>query len=131
MPAKNLEKLLLAHVNEFHAVVPFVKGDNLLLLDFTDNNQELNAEIIENTNVFIQYINSKLQVAGAKYGIGGYAEHRTIYSRSEIFGASPTTNLEVEDGATAPSRSEGDNQSESILSDLKKQQEKNSFSNLS
>src|SRR5215217_4036344 len=118
MPAKNLEKLLLAHANEFHAVVPFVKGDKLLLLDFTDNNQELNAEIIENTNVFIQYINSKLQVAGAKYGIGGYAEHRTIY-------------LKVEDGAKAPSRSEGDNQSELILTDLKKQEEKNSFSKLS
>src|SRR5215203_2600061 len=131
MPAKNLEKLLLAHVNEFHAVVPFVKGDKLLLLDFTDNNQELNAEIIENTNVFIQYINSKLQVAGAKYGIGGYAEHRTIYSRSEIFGPSATTFLKMDDDAKAPSRWEGDNQSESILTDLKKQKEKNNFFDLS
>src|SRR5215213_8139287 len=119
MPAKNLEKLLLAHADEFHAVVPFVKGDKLLLLDFTDHNQELNAEIIENTNVFIQYINSKLQVAGAKYGIGGYAEHRTIYSRSEIFGTSTTTFLKM-DGAKAPSRWEGSNQSESVLTDLKK-----------
>src|SRR5205085_1597269 len=34
------------------------------------------------------YINGKLQHADAKYGIGGYNEHRTIYSRSHMFDAS-------------------------------------------
>ena len=115
MRAKNLEKLLLAHADEFHAVVPFEKGDKLLLLDFSKNNTELNAELLENTNLFIQYINAKLEAAAAKYGIGGYGEHRTIYSRSEIFGPSPTTSLKVENGAKAPSRWEGDNHPKSSM----------------
>lgn len=85
MPAKNVEKLLLAHADEFGAVVPFERADKLLLLDFTNNNAELNAELLENTNLFIQYINAKLEAAGAKYGIGGYGEHRTIYTRSKLF----------------------------------------------
>jgi peptidoglycan LD-endopeptidase LytH len=131
MRSKNLEKLLPAHADEFHPVVPFEKRDKLLLLDFTENNQELNAETLRNTNLFIQYINSKLDAAGAKYGIGGYGEHRTIYSRSEIFGPSPTVSLKVEDGAKAPSRWEGEDHSELIPIDLKKQQEKGNLSNLS
>lgn len=85
MPAKNLEQLLKKHANEFHAVVPFEKEDKLLLLDFSEKNIELNSEILENTNLFIKYINSKLEVNGAKYGIGGYGEHRTIYSVSRVF----------------------------------------------
>lgn len=85
MSAKNFEERLKKHAGEFHPVVPFDKTDKLLLLDFTENNKELNAEILENTNLFIQYINSKLQAVGAKYGIGGYDEHRTIYSRSKVF----------------------------------------------
>ena len=91
--------------------------------------KKLNAEILENTNLFIAYINSKLEAAGAKYGIGGYSEHRAIYSRSEIFGPSPTTTPLEEDGAKAPSRWEGDDQSELIPTDLKNQQEKESLSN--
>jgi len=85
MSTKNFEERLRKHADEFHAVVPFDKNDRLLLLDFTERNKELNAEILENTNLFIKYINSKLEAAGAKYGIGGYNEHRTIYSRSRVF----------------------------------------------
>jgi len=131
MRAKNIEKLLLAHADEFHPVVPFEKGDKLLLLDFTENNQELNAETLGNTNLFIEYINSKLEAAAAKYGIGGYGEHRTIYSRSEIFGPSPTASLKVKDDAKDPFRWEGDDQSVLIPTDLKKQQQNESLSNLS
>lgn len=107
MPAKNIEQLLKKHVNEFHAVVPFEKDDKLLLLDFTEKNIELNSEILENTNLFIKYINSKLEVTGARYGIGGYGEHRMIYSRSKIFGPSPVTTLTAQDSAKASSRWEG------------------------
>lgn len=85
MPAKNIEQLLKKNANKFHRVVPFEKGDKLLLLNFTERNKELSAEILENTNRFIKYINSKLEAAGAQYGIGGYGEHRTIYSVSRVF----------------------------------------------
>ena len=87
MSTKNFEEWLRPYASVFHSVVPYEKGDRLLFLDFSEKNNELNAEILGNTNLFIQYINSKLQRAAAKYGIGGYGEHRTIYSRSKVFDA--------------------------------------------
>jgi peptidoglycan LD-endopeptidase LytH len=87
MTAKNFEEWLLGHSGEFNPVVPFEKSDKLLLLDFTEKNKELTREIVEDTNRFIGYINNSLLEAGAKYGIGGYKEHRTVYSRSRVFDA--------------------------------------------
>jgi very-short-patch-repair endonuclease len=112
----NFEERLKLHSGEFAKVVPFEPGDKLLLMDFTKTNTELTDEILNDTNLFIQYINKKLKEAGAKYGIGGYGENRAIYRRSEIFGPngpSPTTMLNVKDGAKAPSRWEGE---EDVLS---------------
>lgn len=85
MSTKNIEELLKSNADKFHSVVPFEANDRLLLLDFTEKNEELNSEILGNTNEFIKYINSKLEAAGAKYGIGGYGEHRAIYSMSKVF----------------------------------------------
>src|SRR4051812_46491010 len=85
MTAINFEERLKGHASEFARVVPCEEGDNSLLMDFTEKNTELTDEILTDTNKFIQYINEKLQEAGAKYGIGGYGEHRTIYSRSKTF----------------------------------------------
>jgi murein DD-endopeptidase MepM/ murein hydrolase activator NlpD len=55
------------------------------LLDFSEKNKELNIELWNNTDLFIGYINSKLEKSGAKYGIGGYAELRNFYARSKVF----------------------------------------------
>lgn len=72
--------------SRFHPVVPFdPKADKLLPLDFTERNTELTPEILNNTDLYTVYINNKLAEAGARYGIGGYGEHRTIYSRSRVF----------------------------------------------
>jgi murein DD-endopeptidase MepM/ murein hydrolase activator NlpD len=69
-------------------VVPFQEGaDKLLRLDFTDANENLTAEIIGETDLFSRYISGTLKKAGARYGIGGYDEHRTVYSRSSVFDA--------------------------------------------
>ena len=38
----------------------------------------------------LHYINGKINTANAKYGIGGYGENRTVYSRSKIFDADKT-----------------------------------------
>jgi len=59
--------------------------DKLLKLDFTDANSDLTNTIVQETVLFTQYIRQKLEHAGARYGIGGYAEHRTVYSRSKLF----------------------------------------------
>lgn len=53
--------------------------------DFTVSNPELNDDIINDTSSFCNYINDKLAQQQARYGIGGYAEYRDIYSRSRVF----------------------------------------------
>ncbi len=70
----------------FHAVVPFQKEkDKLLLMKFSHQNKEISPSIFNDTQKFIYYINTKLNSAHARYGIGGYNEDRPIYSRSPIF----------------------------------------------
>ena len=81
-----LANLLRKSQHTFHSVVPFDPvNDQLLLMDFTENNQVLTADIINDTNKYCAYINLQLQQANARYGIGGYDEHRTVYSRSTHF----------------------------------------------
>jgi peptidoglycan LD-endopeptidase LytH len=88
--AHPLAALLLNH-RPFHPVVPFAEKDKLLQLDFTAANTTLSDAILSDTLLFTDYINSQIKNAGARYGIGGYGEHRTIYSRSPVFdGPSPT-----------------------------------------
>jgi peptidoglycan LD-endopeptidase LytH len=87
MTANIFEERLKQSRYDFHPVVPFEKSKKLLLLDFTDMNTELTEKVLKNTHLFTQYINEKLGTSGAKYGIGGYDEHRTIYSRSSVFDA--------------------------------------------
>jgi peptidoglycan LD-endopeptidase LytH len=71
---------------DFHKVVPFnAEKDKLVLLDFTKNNNDLTDSVLSDTKSFSEYLTEKLIVANARYGIGGYAEHRTIYKRSELF----------------------------------------------
>ena len=81
-----LQTLLKKYQSSFHKVVPFdAKRDTLLLLDFTAANTDLDDEILNDTEKFSRYIISKLQTSNAKFGIGGYNEHRTVYSRSKVF----------------------------------------------
>ncbi len=81
-----LETKLQQNTTTFHPVVPFNPSENkLLLLDFTARNSELSDVMLYDVSLFSQYINHKLKQAGATYGIGGYTEHRTIYSRSSVF----------------------------------------------
>ncbi len=71
-----------------HSVVPFNPAiDKLIKLDFTADNKELTDEVLNAQPTFTQYINKKLADAGARYGIGGYAEHRTVYRFSRVFDA--------------------------------------------
>jgi murein DD-endopeptidase MepM/ murein hydrolase activator NlpD len=84
---KSLQKLknFLAS-NVIAKVVDFDPATNKLLpLDFTANNTELTTEILADTDLFSNWVNIKLAENNAKYGIGGYNEHRTIYSRSAHF----------------------------------------------
>ena len=85
---EQLISILKKHQSTFHPVVPFDPSkEKLLLLDFTESNREISADILNHTNQFISYVNQRLQQSNAKYGIGGYAEHRTVYSQSKVFDA--------------------------------------------
>ena len=86
--SEKLIGILKKHQPSFHKVVSFNPAtEKLLSLDFTENNKDLTAELLENTEKFSNYINNKLQTTNHKLGIGGYAEHRTVYSRSKVFDA--------------------------------------------
>jgi murein DD-endopeptidase MepM/ murein hydrolase activator NlpD len=83
----SLLSILQRHRADFHAVVPFDAGrDKLYAFDFTVNNTQLSAEEIADTERFAAWINRTLRQQGARYGIGGYDEHRTLYARSGHFG---------------------------------------------
>jgi murein DD-endopeptidase MepM/ murein hydrolase activator NlpD len=70
----------------FEPVVPFnPEKDKLSLFDFTASNKELTDEVLNDVRSFSEYINRKLEKAKARYGIGGYGEHREVYSRSKVF----------------------------------------------
>lgn len=83
-----LPQLLQQYQPDFSPVVPFdPANDRLSLLDFTETNTDLTAHVVEDTAVFSAYVSAQLEAAGARYGIGGYNEHRTVYSRSRVFDA--------------------------------------------
>lgn len=97
MERKNFEERLRQHAGNFHPVIPYKESDRFLLMDFTLANTELDEKTLTDTGLFSDWVNHKLEAAGANYGIGGYNEHRTIYSRSDVFGS-------VEDKAGEPRR---------------------------
>ncbi|GGH10885.1 peptidoglycan DD-metalloendopeptidase family protein [Mucilaginibacter phyllosphaerae] len=67
-------------------VVDFdIKSDRLYPLDLTAANAELTTEMVADTQAFAAWINNKLAGSNARYSIGGYMEHRTIYTRSALF----------------------------------------------
>ncbi|MGN6617387.1 MAG: peptidoglycan DD-metalloendopeptidase family protein [Ilyomonas sp.] len=88
MDALTVDDILQKYRNCFYKIVPFdPERDKLLLMDFTSANNDLNGEILNDTEYFSQYINHQLKTHHATYGIGGYNEKRTIYSRSNVFDA--------------------------------------------
>lgn len=60
-------------------------GENTLKLDFTSSNRGLKAVNLGNTAEFDRYVFAQLSSKYKIYGIGGYLENRSIYSRSEVF----------------------------------------------
>jgi peptidoglycan LD-endopeptidase LytH len=85
MPEKLIE-ILINNRSSFSQVVRFDPArQKLVKLDFTAGNNELTADILNDTDLFCTYVDQQLERHGASFGIGGYAEHRTIYSRSALF----------------------------------------------
>jgi peptidoglycan LD-endopeptidase LytH len=58
---------------------------NTLRMDFSPSNLALETVDLRNTDDFNTYVFDMLKLKGKTYGIGGYFEHRAIYSRSAVF----------------------------------------------
>ncbi|MBC6111051.1 peptidoglycan DD-metalloendopeptidase family protein [Pedobacter fastidiosus] len=83
---KTFDQIIKSNASAILKVVDFdVVSDQLLPLDFTATNTELTDQILDNTDLFSTWVSQKLTDHNARYGIGGYGEHRTIYSRSAHF----------------------------------------------
>lgn len=57
----------------------------LCKMDFTKNNVELFNVDLNNTEKFSKYVFEKINSNNCDFGIGGYAENRIIYRKSEHF----------------------------------------------
>jgi murein DD-endopeptidase MepM/ murein hydrolase activator NlpD len=85
--------VLTANKTGFARVIPFDPAkEKIVLFDFTDRNKTISDAVVNDIIVFCNYINQELEDQKARYGIGGYAEHRALYSRSKIFDATSSPN---------------------------------------
>lgn len=83
----SLADWLVLGQSNFLPIVPFDPAtDKLLALDLSAANTQLTEEILNDNQLFSQYITQQLQAAGARYGYGGYNELRSVYDRSAFFG---------------------------------------------
>ena len=81
-----LENMLMEQQADFFRVVPFdPENEKLSALDISKNNAAFDETVFRDTDTFSAYINEKLAAQQAKYLIGGYREHRVMYSRSSLF----------------------------------------------
>jgi len=113
MAAALLSDLLKRHQPDLHPVIPFDPArERLCSLDFTENNTQLLPEDIADTARFAAYINRTLEQQQARYGFGGYGEHRTLYARSKHFdqpiSGSGVLNPVIRPAAAAAQNSKGD-----------------------
>jgi murein DD-endopeptidase MepM/ murein hydrolase activator NlpD len=88
----NATDKLAAYLKNHHTSVGKVidfnaQTERLYQFDFTAANPELTTDMVSNTGLFSEWINKKLSENNARYGIGGYMEHRTVYARSAHFDA--------------------------------------------
>ena len=84
MEPLSFDNIIRKYQFTFHRVVDFDPAtDRLCALDFTQNNTELTPDKMR--YALTDYVQRKINASNSRYGIGGYNEHRTIYSISNVF----------------------------------------------
>ncbi|WP_373493395.1 peptidoglycan DD-metalloendopeptidase family protein [Aquiflexum sp.] len=78
-------ELLLSNNEIFPLMGEFIDVSNSIPMDFSPSNTDLIEVNLSDTHQFNDYVFGLLEQSGKKYGIGGYFEHRAIYSRSAVF----------------------------------------------
>jgi peptidoglycan LD-endopeptidase LytH len=82
----SLEKILQKNQSNFASIVPLnLLTDNVLNLDLTEANPDLQTFDLRDSKIFDEYVSQKIKEANAVCAIGGYLENRYIYRRSEHF----------------------------------------------
>jgi peptidoglycan LD-endopeptidase LytH len=77
-------ELITSHKITCANIVPFhPETDRIKKLNLSNTNTLLTPDVFNNTERFTAFIEEQLH--GARYGIGGYMENRTVYSRSRVF----------------------------------------------
>ncbi len=88
MKTGSLVEILMDNRAAFKPVVRFnPETDKLAGLDLTAANKRLSKAILGDIASFGAWINFQMEQTGARYAIGGYAEHRTVYANSRVFDA--------------------------------------------
>lgn len=81
-----LEETLGSGRTPVSPLIDFNKNsDQLLRLDLTSENKTLSEEVFSNTDAFCHWVDLQIRESGARFAIGGYAEHRVIYSQNPLF----------------------------------------------
>ena len=89
---------LKVHQSRFHPLLLFdPDNDRLVAMDLAESNADLDAEMVKDTEAFSRYISGVLNDAKALYGIGGYAEKRSLYGRSELFDTGVAQNSQAQE----------------------------------
>lgn len=84
--AQQLALIFQKNQNAIGPIVPMeLTQNNCYVFDFTSQNQELQTIDSHNTQVFTQYLFGLIEQNQCVAGIGGYAEDRVIYHKSELF----------------------------------------------
>ncbi len=78
---------------DFHTVVPYETGNIITKLDLSSANETFASLDHSNADLLSGYIDELCKKTGATYLIGGYAEDRNMYRRSNLFSdnLSPST----------------------------------------
>lgn len=85
----DMETLLRQYDVKPHQVVKF---DNYLNLDLSKSNGELEQVDLNDEASFTNHVFNQLEESGKDVAVGGYAEERSLYSRSNLFeGGEPRT----------------------------------------
>ena len=81
-----LQEFLFLNRAKFMPVVPFDKQkESLVQLDFTKDSTSFSEDILQHPELFAARVDDCVRQGGGRYGYGGYAEHRTVYSAARHF----------------------------------------------
>ena len=96
----NIIRILQKHAYDYYPIVPLNADVKIVAIDLSKNNHAFSKAVYGNPENFIDFIESAKKKNDATYLIGGYREHRDMYSRSELFDKNIVDNLSAEEPRT-------------------------------